>query len=150
MESVMGRYSFVRQNLIESAEVMPEENYSFRLTPVQRSFAGWIEHTAISVTYSCSTIKGLVAPPAPKHAGERSKAELVKALKDAFAICDASLPGFTDQAALTEIKIAGKKVYPVSPMLAMITGLNEHYGNLVGYLRVKGITPPSTARSQKK
>lgn len=27
---------------------------------------------------------------------------------------------------------------------------NEHYGNLVVYLRLKGQVPPSTARAQKK
>jgi uncharacterized damage-inducible protein DinB len=27
---------------------------------------------------------------------------------------------------------------------------NEHYGNIIVYLRLKGIVPPSTARVQKK
>ncbi len=147
MQAVMGRYNAVKQNLIETAEVMPEVNYNFHLTLPQRSFGEWIDHTVISINNNCSAIKGVVAPK-PEHA--TSKAGLVKAMKDSFAICDSAFNGMTDQKALTEITIGEKKLYPVTPILAMLTGLNEHYGNLVGYLRSKGITPPSTARAQKK
>ena len=55
----------------------------------------------------------------------------------------------TDERALTITTIGMKQVYPVTYMVNMAAGLNEHHGNLVGYLRAKGITPPSTARSLK-
>ena len=50
----------------------------------------------------------------------------------------------TDERALTITTIGTKQVYPVTYMLNMVAGLNEHYGNIVGYLRAKAITPPST------
>jgi hypothetical protein len=33
-------------------------------------------------------------------------------------------------------------------MLGFLTNMASHYGNMVGYLRAKGVTPPSTARAQ--
>jgi uncharacterized damage-inducible protein DinB len=146
--AVKGRYDFVKQNLIETAEAMPEADYGFKLTPAQRTFGDWIAHTATSGYSYCSGIKGEPLP-ATKHEG-KSKAELVKSLKDAFGYCDEALQGMTDRKALAETIVNGKKSYPVTYMISMVGGLNEHYGNLVGYLRSKGITPPSTARAAVK
>jgi hypothetical protein len=150
MSNFMSRYAAVKLNLIETAEVMPEANYSFKLTDAQRPFSGWIEHTAGMNYANCSAIQGKPAPAAAKHSAPQSKAELVKELKDSFDFCDAALKGMTDDKALAEVTIGEKKVYPVGTMIGMIGGLNEHYGNLVGYLRKNGITPPSTARTAKK
>jgi hypothetical protein len=33
-------------------------------------------------------------------------------------------------------------------MLGFLTNMASHYGNMVGYLRAKGVTPPGTARAQ--
>jgi hypothetical protein len=123
-QAILNRYEDVKRNVVEAAEVMPEEHYSFRLTEAQRSFAEWIGHTAIAVG-SCGGKR-----PEGKPTG---KAELVRALKEAFAGCDRALEGTTDPKVLADA-------------VSLIAMLNAHYGNLVGYLRVNGITPPSTAR----
>jgi hypothetical protein len=138
-----------KNNLIGAAAAMPETDYGFRLTPVQRPFGEWIEHTA-EVNYRfCSAIKGVKAPLSPA-AHATSKAELQKRLQESFDFCDSVFKDVTDQKAMTAIDSGGKESYPVTSMVILVGGLNEHYGNLVGYLRTKGITPPSTARSQKK
>ena len=142
---VKARYESVKQNLIASAEAMPETEYNFKLTPAQRPFGKWIEHT-IDMTYSgCSSMRGLthLMRPAP----DDNKASLVEVLKKAFEYCDESLKDMTDQKALTEVPMGDKKVYPVTYMVSLVSGLNEHYGNVVGYLRTKGITPPSSAHA---
>jgi hypothetical protein len=96
----------------------------------------------------CGTLKGGSPPPMDhsKHSGDKPKAELEKALQDAATGCDASLEGMTDAQALAP---AGKAP-PVNAMLALLTNMASHYGNMVGYMRAKGIVPPSTARSQRK
>lgn len=141
---VTARYNTMKQNITQAAEVMPEENYVYKLSPEQRPWSAWIEHTATGNYSFCSAIKGSAAPDMGKH-GATGKAELQKALKDSFEYCDAAISGVTDQKALAE---AGGK-YPVTAMVGLIASLNEHYGNMVGYLRTKGITPPSTARAKK-
>ncbi|MGI8741500.1 MAG: DinB family protein [Bryobacteraceae bacterium] len=144
-QAVTTRYNSAKQNLLGAAEAMPEENYAYKLSPEQRPFGLWIEHTALGNYMFCAGIKGSAAPDMSKVHGLTSKAELQKALKDSFDYCDGALAAMDDKKALTE---AGRK-YPVNGMVSLIASLNEHYGNLVGYLRTKGITPPSTARAKK-
>ena len=147
-DAVKARYESVKQNLVEAAEAMPEESYAFKLTPQQRPFGAWIEHTIDATFGYCSSMRGLAslqreAPDVDK------KASLVDVLKIAFNYCDETLSHMTDERALTATTMGTKQVYPVTYMINMVAGLNEHYGNLVGYLRAKRITPPSTARAEK-
>lgn len=146
-QAITSRYNTAKQNLIETAKVMPEADYSYQLTKEQRAFSGWIEHTAMGNYSFCAGIKG-EKPPEASHAvhGLTKKADLERGLKESFDYCDSVLKTMDDKTALTEKD--GK--YPVASMVALIASLNEHYGNLVGYLRTKGITPPSSARTQKK
>lgn len=144
MQSVIARYNTVKQNLIEAAEAMPENDYGYRLTPPQRPFGAWIGHTAAGNFNVCAAIKG--DKPESRATEPKTKAELKAALTASFEYCDAALTSKTDQEALTAVD--GR--YPVNAMIGLIASLNEHYGNLVGYLRSKGITPPSTARTTKK
>lgn len=147
-DAIKANYNRIRQNLIETADVMPESGYSFKLTPAQRNFGEWIEHTALSAYGNCSAIMGTQSPAAAKTlANLKTKAELSKALKDAFEYCDAAFKEMDDRKATTEVSIGDRKLYPVTPAIGLITGLNEHYGNLVGYMRSNGVVPPSTARA---
>ena len=144
-------YSRMKQNLIETAEVMPEADYSFKLTPPQREFSGWLEHTAMSAYGSCAQMIGAAPPDAMKSVhGLTKKADVSRALKESFDYCDAAFKDMTDAKATTQVTIGDRKLYPVTPMIGLVALLNEHYGNLVGYMRSKGIVPPSTARASKK
>ena len=145
-DAVTARYQPVRDNLIATAEAMPEDAYEFKLTPAQRSFAGWIGHVAMGNYHFFSLIKGEAAPENPALHSMTAKAALVKAVKDSFAYCDTALQGMTDQKALSPVTVNGKQSYPVQSMVGLIASANEHYGNLVGYLRSKGITPPSSTK----
>jgi hypothetical protein len=150
-EAVKGNYNRIKQNLIETAEVMPEADYGFKLTPAQRTFAEWIEHTALSNYAFCSSLRGSAPPEAAKALhGLTEKAVLSQAFRESFAYCDAALSEMDDRKAAAEISIGDRKLYPITPMVNLVGSLNEHYGNLVGYLRSKGLVPPSTARASKK
>ena len=134
------RYNTAKRNLIESAQAMPEANYAFKLSPAQRHFSEWIAHTAMGNYSFCAGIGGSEAH-VHKPSEAASKAELQKALRASFDFCDAAIQGLDDQKVLT----ANNGKYPVNAMFGLIAGLNDHYGNIVGYLRSKGITPPSSA-----
>lgn len=142
-QSVANRYQDAKRNLVESADLMPAENYGFRLTPEQRTFGEWIGHTAVSVHGLCAAIRGVTPPDTKRLHTLTGKSELSAALKASFTACDTALEGMTDSKALAPLP---KGDYPVQHMVALIALLNQHYGNLVGYLRMKGLTPPSTAR----
>jgi uncharacterized damage-inducible protein DinB len=140
-------YGFLKAALLRSAEKMPEEQYNFRPTWIVRSFGHIIGHVADAQYMFCSMVRG-EKNPAISLRIERtktSKADLIAALKDAFAYCDKVYDGMTDAAGSTEmVKFRGFD----APKLFMLTANNmhtiEHYGNLIVYLRMKNIVPPSS------
>ncbi len=151
MKAIGGNYDRFKTFLNETAQVMPEADYSYRLTPIQRPFGEWIEHTAQLAYNACASIKGVPPPPEAKTVMTLTgKAAVAQGLADAFTYCDAAIQEMDDEKAAKEITIGDRKVVPAAVMVGLIASLNEHYGNLVGYMRTKGITPPSTARAQQQ
>jgi hypothetical protein len=150
-KAIAGNYERYKLFLNDTAQVMSEADYSYRLTPAQRPFGEWIEHTAQLAYNACANIKGVPPPPEAKSVMSLSgKDAIAKALSDSFAYCDAALKDMDDSKAVQELTIGDRKVVPAAAMVGLIASLNEHYGNLVGYMRTKGITPPSTARAQQQ
>lgn len=134
----------VKHILLRSAEKMPEENYSFKPTDVVRSYGQIIGHVADSQYMFCSTVRG-EKNPAPKiEQTKTSKADLIAALKTAFAYCDKAYDGMTDASAIQMVKSIGGD----TPKLGVLATNNlhtiEHYGNLVTYMRMKNIVPPTS------
>ena len=77
---------------------------------------------------------------------KKTKAEIVPALKDAFAYCDAAYANMTDAHAADMVSFFGMKITKLGVMDFNIAHTMEHYGNLVTYMRIKGIVPPSSAQ----
>src|SRR5207253_8137707 len=87
-------FDVVRSNLESSADVMPAEKYSYRLTPRQMTFAEWLNHATQRNYSDCAILKGEpVSELEKKAASLKEKAEVGKALKDSFAYCAEALKG---------------------------------------------------------
>lgn len=147
MDAVRLQYGNARRNLIEAARAMPEEHYAFKLTPPQRAYGGWVEHSASLCLRACATAQGAAPPAAAKTNG--AKAEAVAALETSFAFCDAVITGMSDEHAVRIVNQSPRRT-ALDALLGLIANLNSHYGNMVGYLRTKGIVPPTTARAQQQ
>jgi hypothetical protein len=132
-------FNVVRKNLEASADVMPAEKYSFRLTSGQMTFAEWLNHSTQRNYSDCAALKSEPVPAGEHEAASlKEKAEVSKALKDSFAYCADALQNMTDQKAGSSAKVS-------NAFLHLVVHNNEIYGNIVGYLRASGIVPPSTA-----
>jgi uncharacterized damage-inducible protein DinB len=137
-------YGGVKKILLGSAEKMPEENYSFKPTDAVRSFGQIVGHVADSQYAFCSIVLG-EKNPAPKVEKTRtSKADLIAALKDAFAYCDKAYDGMTDASATEVVKLMGGDMPKLGALTVNSVHTTEHYGNLVTYLRMKDIVPPTS------
>lgn len=141
-------YTMVKNNIVRSAEKMPEANYSFKPTPEVRSFGQLIGHVADSQYLFCSAVLGKPNPAPGIEKGKTAKADLVQALKDAFAYCDAAYDGLTDAQAGALVKFFGADQAKTTVLAFNTAHDNEHYGNIVTYLRMKGIVPPSSEQRQ--
>ncbi len=149
MQSILPRLESARLNLVETAELFSEADYSFKLTPAQRTVAGWFEHTIEMNFGSCASLHSTPGPDPLKYKGVTSKAELVSGLKASFDYCAEGFKSMTDEKAAAPRKVGKRDVYPVNTMIGLLINWNEHYGNLVGYMRTRGFVPPTTARAQK-
>ena len=140
----------LKLNLVQSADKMPEADFGFQPTKEVRTFGQMIAHVANSSFSYCARGKGEDNPNKEDFEKTKiSKADLVKALNDAVAYCDGVYGGMTDAAAMELVK-AGQNLVPKARyLITNISHDNEHYGNLVTYLRLKGLVPPSTERAQQ-
>ena len=103
--------------------------------------------------FFCSQAKG-ERTPSMDFQKATDKATLLKALQDSLTYCDVVYAGTTDANFNQLVKIAGpggggKEASRGSVLVFNTTHNNEHYGNVVVYLRLKGRVPPSTARTQQ-
>ncbi|MBI1786757.1 MAG: DinB family protein [Acidobacteria bacterium] len=137
-------FNVVRRNLEASAEAMPAEKYGFRLTEGQMTFAEWLVHSTQRNYSDCAALKSESVPEAERLAANlKTKADVGKALKDSFAYCAEALKNMDDQKAASSDRVS-------YAFLHLVVHNNEIYGNIVGYLRVSGIVPPSTAARKGK
>ncbi len=131
--------------ITKAAEQMPEANYSFKPTPEVRSFGELIGHLANSQYEFCVPAKGEPSPNKTDFEKTAAKADLIKALNDAFAYCDA-LYDIPDDKALEQLDFFGRKANRLFVLMFNVAHNNEHYGNIVTYMRMKGMVPPSSQR----
>jgi uncharacterized damage-inducible protein DinB len=77
-------------------------------------------------------------------AGKISKTDLENELKASFAYCDAVFDSMTDKEGATKVKMFGRDMTKLGVLNFVVVHDNEMYGNLVAFLRIKGIVPPSS------
>ena len=137
-------HSMAKDNILRSAEKMPEANYSFKPTPEVRSFGQLIGHIADSQYLFCSAVLGKPNPAPGIEKSKTAKADLLQAVKDAFAYCDQAYTALTDAQAGAPVKFFGADQAKTTVLSFNTAHNNEHYGNIVTYLRIKGLVPPSS------
>ena len=137
-----------KRNIVESADQMPEADYSFKPVDTVRTFGQILAHVADSNYFYCARSKG-EPPPVPDGTLEKTattKAAIVKALRESVAYCDALYASLTMASAAEMVKAGDNQIPRVQPLFSNVSHNVEHYGNLVTYFRIKKMVPPSTKR----
>ena len=150
-------HATIRRNLAEAAEKMPAEEYTFRPTPQIRTFGQLVGHLVEANFFFCSQAAGEKSPATVGNYEQiTDKAVLVKALNDSLAYCDGVYAATTDATFMRSVQIetnpgeSPDKTVRGAVLMFNIAHNNEHYGNMVVYMRLKGHVPPSTARVQQQ
>ena len=150
-KAVKARYDSIKRDIVEAAEAVPDAEYTFRPTAQVRTFAQLFGHIADAQNFFCGIAGG--SNPEYSDANEKaagSKAEVVKALKESMEKCDAVYSSTTAANALELVKAGKGDALRGMMLIDNVSHDNEHYGNIVTYMRLKGHVPPSTARTQNK
>jgi len=143
----------IRRNIAEAAAAMTADDYGFKPTPQVRSFSELIGHVIFANYLMCSQATGQKSPATTNFATVTDRAVLLKGLNDALAFCDAAYDATTDANFSQPVKVAGPgnrltDATRGSVLSFNVTHNNEHYGNIVLYMRLRNRVPPSTARVQ--
>jgi uncharacterized damage-inducible protein DinB len=142
--SEKGFYSYVSNAAIGAAVKMPEENYAFKPTPDVRSFGQLVGHVADANFMFCSQASGETNPSKDIEKTKTSKADLVAALKDGVAFCNKAFESMTDAKGSQMVKFMNFQMAKLTLFSLNTAHTDEHYGNMVTYLRLKGIVPPTS------
>ena len=149
--------SSIEKTIVDAAEAMPEEKFDF--TPENlnipgsaykgvRTFAGQIKHLATDNFAIWSPITGDPMPAGIKNVNGpeelRTKAEIVKFLKDSFVLGHKAIAALTAENALDLLSFRGTRLPRLDLAFFALTHANDHYGQMVVYLRMAGIIPPAS------
>ncbi|MEO7156120.1 MAG: DinB family protein [Vicinamibacterales bacterium] len=151
-QALRNAWNEAKTNFRRSADVMPEAKYGFTPVAGVRSFGAILAHVAGASYEFCAAAKGEKPPHAEAEFEQsaKTKADIVAALDGAIAYCDDIYKGLDDAKAAqsTAGAFGGPPGARAGNLIGNTSHFQEHYGNLVTYLRINGLVPPSSAPRQ--
>lgn len=158
-EALVAIISIGEKEFTSAADAMPEDKYSFAPTNGEfkgvRTFAEQVKHVAATNYVFASAILG-EKPPVDLGGGEngpdsvKSKAEILKFLKDSFAYLTKALNSITVKNQLEQVTVFGEMKMARASVGAFSTAHPfDHYGQMVEYLRMNGIVPPASRQQNQ-
>lgn len=142
-------YTMLSGVVIAAAQKMPEENYSFKPSPDVRTFGQLVGHLADSQYFFCSLAGGETKSSGGVEKSKTSKADLIAALKDAVAYCTKVHADMTDAKGSETVKLMNSDFARLTVLAGNTAHNYEHYGNMVTYMRIKGIVPPTSEKREE-
>jgi uncharacterized damage-inducible protein DinB len=151
---LQGQYATVKRNITGSADKMPAEHFGFRPSPEVMTYSELLGHLMNTQYGYCNAVKGGPSPAAGKDFMKTTdKAAMIQIVKDSFAYCDDAFAGLTEANALELITVGAapnqRQIGRANQLTQLVVHGNEHYGNLVTYMRIQGIVPPSSTPAPK-
>ena len=142
----------VQTNIVKAAEQFPADKLTWQATPAVRSWARLIGHITDDNNGACWALAGEAeAPPRvdtqdnqDSPANKLTRDDLVNGLKASVERCNKAFTAVTD-ANMAERNGANGRRSKLGALIYNTSHTNEHYGNIVTYMRLNNLVPPSTA-----
>lgn len=129
-DEVKKGFNEVNDWVVKAAEMVPADKYNYKPTDSVRTFGQLVAHITDSYNYFCAHAVGnKVEWSTPVEKGSTDKDAVTPKLKEAVGRCTAAYNGKTSQ---------------FGPLFANVGHTSLHYGNMITYIRMMGLTPPST------
>jgi uncharacterized damage-inducible protein DinB len=154
-DEVRADWKRTRDIMLTIAAAVPEDKLDFKPVPEVRSFREMLMHMVTDTHLHIGYVSGVSREESErltkKYANLKTRAEFVKALGESYDYGDKILADLNDRNALEMVTgMRGMRMTRVGAYLHALTDIIDHYGNLVVYLRLNGIVPPSTANRQQE
>jgi uncharacterized damage-inducible protein DinB len=145
-KEIAGSFQRAATEILDVAEAMPAEKYGYKPTPEVSSFGEQLVHVAGITQRFIDSAKG-VKTEAPHHAA-MAKPEIISLLKTTFQSAQEMITPLTDAQILEPVKFpfGDRTVTRATFWQGPLYQIRNHHGQLVVYLRMNGIVPPTTAR----
>jgi uncharacterized damage-inducible protein DinB len=149
--------NYIEKNIVSTSEAMPEDKFYFSPQSLDikgsafrdvRSFAAQVKHLTADNFAIWSPITGeplrsdIQDVNGPENI--KTKAEIIKFLKESFALGHKAIASITEKNAMDMLPFRGGKLPRLDLAFYALTHANEHYGQMVVYLRMCGIIPPAS------
>jgi uncharacterized damage-inducible protein DinB len=141
--SVASTYRQAVTYIAAAAEQMPEVDFAFKPTPDVRSFGQLVGHVANAQFMICAAALGETSPATQNYEQVTDKAAIIEGLRASNALCDRAY-AMSDETAMQVVQLFGQERTRLAVLVLNAAHDFEHYGNLVTYLRLKGMVPPSS------
>ena len=137
-----GNIGFVTQ----AAEELSDAMYAYRPTPDVRSFGELFAHIAGSQKMYCAMALGEKVPgEGDVEKTAKTKAAILAALKESSTYCEKAY-ALTDDKLTAPVDVFGTQHPRFYALIANASHDGEHYGNIVTYMRMNKLVPPSSRR----
>ncbi len=158
--AIDSQIKIIEKEFVSAAEAMPEDKYNFTPAGLNipgsdykgvRTFAEEVKHVATANYMFWGAITGdpmpagTTGPNGPDTI--KTKADIVKYLKDSYAIGHKAANMLTAENAVTTVSIPMMSPNPIPKLFLATFGVAhgfDHYGQVVEYLRMNGIVPPAS------
>jgi uncharacterized damage-inducible protein DinB len=134
----------IKGNVLKSADKLPEEKFSFKPTEGVRTYGQLLAHIADAQFIFCGIVKDGKPQMKGIEKSAHTRAEIVQALNDGFGYCEGVYSSLTDAQSAATVSWFGQKRTKLTVLDFNIAHAFEHYGNLVTYMRINGVVPPSS------
>ena len=143
---LVAAYQRAATEILDIAEAMPAEKYGYKPTPEVYSFADQLVHLAGIIQRFVDTSKGMKTEAAHPHA--MAKPEVIALVKKTFQTGQDTIAQVSDAQLLETVKFpfGDRTVTRYTFWQTPLLQIRNHHGQLVIYLRMNGIVPPTTAR----
>jgi uncharacterized damage-inducible protein DinB len=143
IKSIAPLHEIAKGYLMGSAELMPEELFSYRPSDEVRTFGEILGHVAGAQYMFCGSATGGASRPPENFEERTTKAGIIEALEMGFAACEEAYT-MDDGMAMGEVQFFGNTNTRLGVLAFNVSHNFEHYGNLVVYFRANGMVPPSS------
>jgi uncharacterized damage-inducible protein DinB len=136
------------EDVVAVAEAMPADKYGFAPTNGKfdgvRTFGGQITHIAQAQYFFFSGFGGKPSIDPKSLASLKSKDEIIQALKDSYAYAEQAVGTMTPENAFDVVKEVDGANTRATIAAFSLAHTNDHYGQMIEYLRMNGIVPPGS------
>lgn len=144
LDGARNMYEMVRGYVMTTADEATDDLLAYRPTDGVRTVGELLGHIGNASFAFCSAALGEDSPATGNLEQAANKAALVAGLNEGFAYCDRAYSELTPAQLAEPVSLFGMNGTKVWVLIFNAAHTWEHYGNLVTYLRMNDIVPPSS------